>query len=48
VEQYFDKLASEWEMIQYTVGEFIAQGDRVAMIGGCGWKHGENGLEIRP
>ena len=43
VAHYFEQLGSEWAMIHYTADEFIAQGDRVVMIGSCGWKHKRTG-----
>lgn len=46
VVQYFQELGSRWEMIHYTVDEFIAQGDRVVMVGSCGWRSRETGREV--
>ena len=43
VERYFEELAQDWEMVRYTTDEFIAQGDRVVMIGSCCWKSRRNG-----
>lgn len=37
VENYFNHLGGEWSMNHYTVDEFIAQDDRVVMVGSCGW-----------
>jgi len=37
--RYFQVLAEDWEMIHYTVDEFIAQEDRVVVVGTCGWKN---------
>ena len=39
VVRYFEELGREWEMIHYTVFEFIAQGDRVVMVGSCAWRN---------
>lgn len=44
--RYFHELASEWEMIQYTVNEYIASGDRVVAIGNCGWRNRKTGKVI--
>ena len=33
VRGYFEGLVADWEMIHYTVEEFIAQDDRVVMLG---------------
>ena len=38
LDKYFGGLAANWELLHYTPSEFIAQGDRVVMIGTCGWK----------
>ena len=39
VRQYFQTLAKEWEMLSYDADEFIAQGDRVVMVGRCAWRN---------
>jgi ketosteroid isomerase-like protein len=39
VERYFQKVGEQWEMLSYVAEEFIAQGDRVVMLGRCHWKH---------
>ena len=39
VQRYFQDLGKDWEMVSYNVHEFIAQGDRVVMLGSCEWKH---------
>ncbi len=46
VAMYFEKLGREWEMIHYTVDKFIAQGDRVVMVGSCGFKHRRTGKMV--
>ena len=46
VQRYFSELGSRWEMIHYTVDEFIAQGDRVVMVGSCGWRSRSTGAEV--
>jgi ketosteroid isomerase-like protein len=43
---YFKGLLSEWEMIHYTVGEFVAQGDAVFMRGSCSWRHKRTGRTV--
>ena len=43
---YFQELAAEWEMIHYTVNEYIAQGDRIVALGTCGWRHRKTGKEV--
>ena len=46
VARYFAELARDWEMIHYTVDELIAQGDRVVMLGSCGWRHRHSGRSV--
>ena len=44
--QYFEGLARDWEMIEYKVDHFVAQGDRVVMIGRCSWRHKNSGKVV--
>jgi len=46
VAQYFAMMAADWEMMHYTVEEFIAQGDRVVMLGSCAWRHRRTGRVV--
>src|SRR5262245_44403283 len=46
VEHYFSGLAATWEMLFYAADEFIAEGDRVVMIGRCGWRYKPTGKEV--
>jgi uncharacterized protein len=46
VQRYFAALAEEWAMDYYTVDEFIAQGDRVVMLGSCGWRNKKTGAKL--
>jgi ketosteroid isomerase-like protein len=34
-------------MIHYTVDELIAEGDRVVMLGSCGWKNRRTGIVVQ-
>jgi len=43
VKDYFSQLTSEWEMIHYTIDEYIAQGDRVVALGRCGFRNKRTG-----
>lgn len=43
---YMQALGAGWELIHYTVDEFIAQGDRVVMVGNCGWRNKATRKEI--
>jgi uncharacterized protein len=38
VGRYFAGLTRDWEMLEYRVDHFIAQGDRVVMLGHCSWR----------
>lgn len=39
VMRYFDELSQDWEMLRYDVEQMIGQGDWVAMLGSCAWRH---------
>lgn len=41
--RYFTELAAVWEMLHYTAEEFISEGERVVMIGRCGWRNRNTG-----
>ena len=43
---YFDGLKRDWEMIEYVAEHFIAQGDRVVMLGRCGWRYKKTGKVV--
>src|SRR4051812_19220806 len=36
--QYFEGLKRDWEMIEFKTDHFVAQGDRVVMLGSCSWR----------
>jgi len=40
---YFDGLTRDWEMVEYAADHFIAQDDRVVMLGRCAWKYRKTG-----
>ena len=47
--EYFAALARDWEMIDYVVDQFIADGeygDDVVAIGRCAWRHRESGTVV--
>ena len=46
VRGYFDALVADWALIRYDADEFVAQGDRVVMIGRCVWKHRRTGKVV--
>ena len=43
---YFGGLTRDWEMLEYTTDHFVAQDDRVVMIGHCSWRFRQNGKVV--
>ena len=43
---YFEALGAEWELVAYDADEFVAQGDRVVMLGRCHWRNRRTGKEV--
>ena len=43
VRHYFSELTSQWEMIHYTIDEYIVQGERVVALGNCSFRHKQTG-----
>ena len=43
LKSYFDGLRMDWEMIHFTVDEFIAQNDSVVMRGRVAWRNKRTG-----
>lgn len=46
LKEYFDGLTRDWQMIEYAAEHFIAQGDRVVMLGRCGWRYKKTGKVV--
>src|SRR5258706_7914667 len=46
VVRYFTRLTADWEMVHYKAEDFVAQGDRVVMIGSCAWRHRKTGKVV--
>jgi ketosteroid isomerase-like protein len=44
--QYFAGLARDWEMIEFVTDHFIAQDDRVVMLGHCSWRFKSTGKVV--
>jgi uncharacterized protein len=44
--QYFAGLVRDWEMLEYRVDHFVAQGDRVVMLGYCSWRAKDSGKVV--
>jgi ketosteroid isomerase-like protein len=43
VERYFAGIAADWQMVHYTPERWIAQGDDLAVLCTCSWKHRRTG-----
>jgi hypothetical protein len=43
---YFTGITRDWEMIEYRVDHFVAQGDRIVMLGHCSWRAKANGKVV--
>ncbi|MBY0531016.1 MAG: nuclear transport factor 2 family protein [Xanthobacteraceae bacterium] len=46
IAEYFRGLARDWSMIEFRTEEFIAQGDRVVMLGRCSWTAKKSGKQV--
>ena len=44
--QYFAGLKHDWEMIEFVTEHFVAQGDRVVMLGRCSWRNKHTGKVV--
>lgn len=43
---YLQGLVADWEMLHFTVDEYIVQGERIVMLGHCGWRHRKTGKTL--
>ena len=43
LKEYFGGLSRDWEMMEFVTEHFVAQGDRVVMIGRCAWRYKKTG-----
>lgn len=43
---YFDGLTKNWDMLEYRADHFVAQGDRVVMLGLCSWRSKTTGRVV--
>jgi ketosteroid isomerase-like protein len=44
--QYFEGLKRDWEMLEFKTDHFVAQGDRVVMLGSCSWRAKRTGKVV--
>jgi len=47
LKEYFGGLARDWQMIEYVAENFVAQGDRVIMLGHCSWRYKKTGKVVQ-
>jgi ketosteroid isomerase-like protein len=46
LKDYFGGLARDWDMIESITDHFIAQGDRVVVVGRCSWRFKKSGKVV--
>lgn len=46
LKEYFGGLARDWEMIDWVVDHYIAQGDRVVVLSRCTWRNKKSGKSV--
>jgi ketosteroid isomerase-like protein len=46
LKDYFAGLTRDWEMIEYVAEQFVAQGDRVVMLGRCTFRYKKTGKVV--
>ena len=44
--EYFAGLERDWQMIEFAAEHFVAQGDRVVMLGRCAWRFKKTGKVV--
>ena len=44
---YFAAMLAEWEMVDWRVDRFVADGDDIVMVGSCHWRRRATGEEVR-
>lgn len=46
LKEYFAGLEQDWQMLEFATEHFVAQGDRVVMIGRCAWRYKKTGKVV--
>jgi ketosteroid isomerase-like protein len=46
LKDYFAGLERDWQMIEFATEHFVAQGDRVVMLGRCAWRYKKTGKVV--
>jgi ketosteroid isomerase-like protein len=44
--EYFRGIARDWDMVEYRIEHYVAQGDRVVALGRCSWKAIQSGITV--
>jgi ketosteroid isomerase-like protein len=44
--EYFGGIQRDWDMIEFVTDQFVAQGDRVVMLGHCSWRFKKTGKVV--
>jgi ketosteroid isomerase-like protein len=43
LKSYFEGLTRDWEMMEFVTDHYVAQGDRVVVLGRCAWRYKRTG-----
>ena len=46
LKEYFAGLERDWQMMEFATEHFVAQGDRVVMLGRCAWRYKKTGKVV--
>ena len=46
LKDYFAGLKKDWEMVEFVAEHFVAQNDRVVMLGRCAWRYRKTGKVV--
>jgi ketosteroid isomerase-like protein len=46
LKDYFAGLTRDWQMIEFVMEQFVAQGDRVVALGSCTWRYKKTGKVV--
>ena len=46
LKEYFAGITRDWEMVEYVPEHYVAQGDRVVMLGRCAWRYKKTGKVV--
>jgi ketosteroid isomerase-like protein len=46
LKEYFAGLERDWQMLEFATEHFVAQGDRVVVLGRCAWRYKKTGKVV--